>query len=275
MSIFDEPKVDCHNHLLDPTGFGYAEDAVYEPPGHEQSSAEQMLALFDAYRVNHALLVGPNSGHNADSSPIFDLMERAPGRFKAAIVPPPGLDRGQLRELRDRGVIALTFQLQLLGTDFLHANEPLVRDLADLDMFADVQVHHDQLLAVEQLLRSSGVRVLIDHCGRPNPTLRPDQPGFTALLGLAALDRVTVKLSGLVKCSASQRFPYVDAQPFVQHLLSAFAPDQLVWGSDWPFLRAPQRIDYGVVLRQLETMVPDDELRRRILWHNPVRLFGF
>jgi predicted TIM-barrel fold metal-dependent hydrolase len=49
-----------------------------------------------------------------------------------------------------------------------------------------------------------------------------------------------------------------------------------VWGSDWPFLRMPERIDYGPLLALLaERQVPDDAARRRILWDTPCREFGF
>jgi hypothetical protein len=47
--IYDEPKIDCHNHLLDPSHFGYAPDAWYHPIANEQGTARQLTELFDAY----------------------------------------------------------------------------------------------------------------------------------------------------------------------------------------------------------------------------------
>jgi predicted TIM-barrel fold metal-dependent hydrolase len=35
-----------------------------------------------------------------------------------------------------------------------------------------------------------------------------------------------------------------------------------MWGSDWPFLRAPERIDYGLVLAVLDRLLPDPADRR-------------
>jgi predicted TIM-barrel fold metal-dependent hydrolase len=46
-------------------------------------------------------------------------------------------------------------------------------------------------------------------------------------------------------------------------------------GSDWPFLRAPERVDYGPLLRLVERLVPDFEDRRKLLWETPRALFGF
>ena len=40
-------------------------------------------------------------------------------------------------------------------------------------MFADVQVEANQLVEMAPILEPSGVRVLIDHCGRPDSVRRP------------------------------------------------------------------------------------------------------
>ena len=77
-----------------------------------------------------------------------------------------------------------------------------------------------------------------------------------------------------MKCSATT-YPWEDSWPFVQALLEAFTPDRCMWGSDWPFLRAPERIDYGLVLALIERLIPDPGDRRKVLWETPMRLFGF
>jgi predicted TIM-barrel fold metal-dependent hydrolase len=51
--------------------------------------------------------------------------------------------------------------------------------------------------------------------------------------------------------------------------------DRCVWGSDWPFLDVPQRVNYDNLLNSLARWLPDPGNRERVLWHNPVRLFGF
>ena len=101
-----------------------------------------------------------------------------------------------------------------------------------------------------------------------------DQPGFAALLAMARNGRTAVKLSSLVKLSA-QPFPHADAWPFVHALVEAFTPDALVWASDWPFLRAPARVDYGPLRRLVDQLLTDEAARRKVLWDTPRRLFGF
>ena len=57
--------------------------------------------------------------------------------------------------------------------------------------------------------------------------------------------------------------------------LDAFTPDRCMWASDWPFLRAPERIDYGPLLNLIERFVPDPVERRRVLFETPCRELGF
>ena len=74
---------------------------------------------------------------------------------------------------------------------------------------------------------------------------------------------------------SQQPYPHPDLLPFVRVLVDEFGPDQCVWGSDWPFLRMPERVDYGPLLDLLAAQIPDAEARRRILWDTPAREFGF
>ena len=116
--------------------------------------------------------------------------------------------------------------------------------------------------------------MLIDHCGRPTANAGVQQPGFQAVLALARTGRAAVKLSGYQKISA-EPLPYRDTQPFVQALIDAFSLDACLWASDWPFLKAAERLDYGPLLKHVEAWLPDPADRRRLMWDTPRRLFGF
>jgi predicted TIM-barrel fold metal-dependent hydrolase len=141
-------------------------------------------------------------------------------------------------------------------------------------MWAQMQVKADQLAALRPLLEGSGARLLFDHAGRPEPAAGLGQPGFAALLALAETGRACVKLSGYAKYSALPH-PHPDIEPYVRALLDAYTPKHLVWASDWPFLLAPARVDYGPLLTLFEKLVPDADARHTIGWETPKRLFGF
>lgn len=266
--------IDCHVHIFDPARFPYAPDAWYTPSGGETGTAAQLTQVMAAHGVQHALLVGPNSGYGLDNRCLLDAIKHSAGRFKGVAVVRHDASHAELQDLQAQGVVGVAMNVALLGVDFYQGTGPLLERLRELGLWAQVQVQGDQLVDLKPMLQSSGAKLLFDHCGRPDPAAGVGQAGFAALLALADTGRCAVKLSSLVKCS-SQSYPYKDAWEYVLALLQAYTPQNLVWGSDWPFLRAPERIDYGPLLALFEQLVPDAADRLTIGWDTPQRLFGF
>ncbi len=269
-----EFAIDCHVHVFDPQRFAYAPDAWYLPSPAETGTPALLGQVLDAHHVRHALLVGPNSGYGLDNRCLLDTLAQGQGRYKGIAVVKNGASLAELQDLKAAGVVGVALNAALLGTDFYADTGPLLQRLCDLDMWAQVQVEGDQLLALNALLNDSGVKVLFDHCGRPNAAAGLNQPGFQTLLSWADSGRACVKLSGCAKFAA-QPYPYADARPYVDALIKAFTPQALVWASDWPFLRAPARIDYGPLQALAHDWLPDADDRHAVLWDTPKRLFGF
>ena len=266
--------VDCHVHVFDPARFPYAAGTHYAPSGQELGTPARLAGVLDWHGIRHALLVGPNSGYGEDNRCMVDAIAAGDGRYRGMAVVPNDVSRAELAALKAAGVLGVTLNAALLGVGHYADAGPMLADLEALDMIADVQVVGDQLLALSPLLERSGVRVLFDHCGRPEPAAGIDAPGFRELLGWGRTGRAVVKLSGCVKVSC-EPYPHADLLPFIRALMEEFGPDRCVWGSDWPFLRMPERVDYGPLLALLSQQVPDDADRRRILWDTPCREFGF
>ncbi|WP_127904162.1 amidohydrolase family protein [Solirhodobacter olei] len=274
MSVFDEPKIDCHAHILDPGRFPYDPAIAYHPSGQEIGTVGQMRHMMDCYGIRHTLLVQPNSGYGSDNSYLLSEVSADRSRFRGAAIVSLDAGHDMLASLRAQGVIGVAFNPSLLGTDFYANAGPLLERLAELDMVLNLQVEGDQIGMFAPWIRSIPVRVLIDHCGRPSLDAGLAQPGFTTLLDLAQTERVWVKVSGYSKFSR-QRFPFEDCWPYVEALKQTFTPGRLVWSSDWPYLRAPDRQDVGPLLRLAESFFPETEARGRVFWHTPRSLLGF
>jgi predicted TIM-barrel fold metal-dependent hydrolase len=274
MNIFDEQKIDCHNHIFDPARFPYRPDTAYRPSMQEIGTAAQFTHVMDACGVRHALLVGPTSGYRTDNRCMLDAIERGGDRFKGIAVVDHAVSRTELLDMKRAGVVGIAFNPAMDGVDSMATADALFHMLTELDMFAQIQTVSDQLVTLQALIERTRTRILIDHCGRPDLAAGIEQPGFQTLLRLADNDRTVVKISGLQKFSQLD-YPYEDAQIFVQQLLRTFGPDRCVWGSDWPFLRAPARMDYAPLLTLVQRLIPDSDARRRVLWSTPCRLFGF
>jgi len=274
MSVFDEDKIDAHCHVLDPARFPYAADVAYRPAGQEQGGIDAYLQVMDAYGIRRALIVGPNSGYGTDNRCLLDALARRPGHLKGIAFVALGTAGEELQWLKDQGVIGLALNATVLGVDHVLRAGPLLARAAALDLVLSLQVEHDQLDALRPLVEGSGVRTLIDHGGRPDPARGVAQPGFQALLAMAGNGRTAVKLSGWQKFSRVAP-PWPDTRPFFDALLDRFGLDACLWASDWPFLRAPERLDVGPLLRLVERLLPDAADRRKLWWDSPRRWLGF
>jgi L-fuconolactonase len=79
------------------------------------------------------------------------------------------------------------------------------------------------------------------------------------------------KFSGLVT-EAGDGWTIDDIRPFADHVLKAFGPDRVMWGSDWPVCRL--KADYGTwydMARRLTSHLP--ETSRDQIFAGTVRRF--
>ena len=273
MSILTERKIDSHCHVLDPVRFPYAPDVAYRPAGQEMGDAPYFQAVMDCYAVEHALLVGPNSGYGTDNRCMLDAIQNGKGKFKGIAVVPNDCPLDTLAELKSGGVIGLAFNPSLHGFDHYADIEPLLRRLKSLDLWAQFQVENDQLVQFLPMLQRVDGKLMFDHCGRPSLNADAQQAGFQALLALGREGRAVVKISGYAKFSKAG-FPFADVRPFIDELVHHFGTRQCVWASDWPYLKAPFRLDYGPMLKVFESQFSKTE-RDDMLWSAPKEHFGF
>ena len=273
MSIFDLPKIDGHCHVLDPQRFPYPAEVAYHPQGQEVGTAAYFGHVMDTYAVRHALLVGPNSGYGTDNRCLLDAIAQGGGRFKGIAVVNADTDTAALRALQAQGIVGIAFNPAFHGLDFYNDIDPLLQRLADLGMWAQFQVSGDQLVPLlPRILRVRG-RTLIDHAGRPWLADGPQAPGLQALAQLADSGLGVIKISGFVKFS-EQGFPFDDAQAHVQRVWQMFGADRCIWASDWPYLRATSRLDYGPMLKLTERWFSKAQCQQ-MMWDNPKRFFDW
>lgn len=167
MSIFDEPKIDCHAHILNPAKFPYGETIKFHPKAGEIGTVEQLGQVMETYGVQHVLLVQPNSGYGSDNSYLLDAIKNGEGRFKGIAHIPNDVDIDTLKHLKKQGVLGAAINPTFDGLDHFRDADGLLEKLAELDMFANIQVQNDDLLMFMPWLEDIPVKVLIDHCGRP------------------------------------------------------------------------------------------------------------
>jgi predicted TIM-barrel fold metal-dependent hydrolase len=273
-ALFDEPKIDTHAHVFDPKNFPYDKRIAYQPSGQEIGTAAQLRDVMTAYGVRHALLVQPNSGYGGDNACMLNAIATGGGRFKGIAVVDNDAGIDALKKLKVQGIVGIAVNPTFHGNAYYKDIVPLLKRLAELDMFFDLQIEKDLFLMYVPWIRDIPVKVLIDHLARPTPGAGLDDLAFAALLRLADTGRINVKISGYAKY-AQVPYPFEDCWPYVRAIVGAFGIEHCMWASDWPFLRASERQDYGPLVALAGRLFSDEAQRRALFWDTPNRLFGF
>ena len=116
------------------------------------------------------------------------------------------------------------------------ALDPALRAIAECGLVFDALVKPAHLPHILTLAaRHQGLRMVIDHAGKPDIAAGEWQPWADDMALIARETPVYCKLSGLM----TEAGPHLEAgsvQRWGQHLLECFGPARLVWGSDWPVL---------------------------------------
>ena len=269
-------RVDCHAHVYDLARHPFGGARGFDARTNESGTVEQFSCVLGAHGFTHGVLVNPLGGYGSDNGCLLDALGRFPGKFKGVAVIAHGTPEEEFARLAAAGVVGLRFSLNFPASPQPGGpgSERTFSIARELGWFAQVHYEGDMILDALPALRSAGLPIVIDHCGRPDLKAGIDQPGFRALLELGREGNAVIKLASVFRFSVAG-FPYRDTDPYVAALIDAFTLERCIWGSDWPYLRAPHRIDHATLLAVLERWLPDPADRQMVLGDNPARIFGF
>jgi len=271
---------DAHFHVFGPPGkYPYGTDIRYKPP-HEPLEAYLKLAC----RIGFAryVFVQPSAyGFNNDC--MLDAMRELDPAVRRGII---DLDETKTddKELADldalgvRGIRVNVSPVRKPEAGLAESMKPRIARLAKL--CKEIGWHLDFLtpgwLVTELMpvLRELPLEFSVAHMGLFPAKDGPGQPGFQEFLKLVGdgSKRCWVKLTGIYRFSTALGF--TDVKPFTEALIET-APDQLIWGSDFPHLSFHDKVGSIQLYNMLREWAPDPAMRKRILTDNPARLFGF
>src|SRR5690606_23472731 len=116
-----------------------------------------------------------------------------------AILEPELTTRQELEWLDARGMVGVRLpfiSLETLPDLDTWAWRKFLHRLVDLDWHVHLHLDGPRIPQVLPQLERSGVKIVIDHMGRPDPVLRERCAGFEAVLRSVDKGRTWVKLSG-------------------------------------------------------------------------------
>jgi predicted TIM-barrel fold metal-dependent hydrolase len=269
VEAMDPPVVDAHAHIFTPDM--PTADSAWMKPDYA-FSAEDYLKVLDAHGVHFGVIAGI-SIFGSYNDYMIESLRRHP-RLRGTVNIDPATDRYTLERMKTDGVVGVRLQLSRrkelpdLGSE---AYRLLFRRIADLNWHVHLALEGKLLPSVLPALEASGVRVVLDHFGHPDPVEGVENAGFQALLRSVDKGRTWVKLSAGFRLTwLSQRAGAPDpaamqlAQAAATKLLQVAGPERLLWGSDCPFVGHESSLGFADALHSFQQWVPSHEARRRI-----------
>ena len=263
------PLVDSHAHIFR-SDMPVAGDAWIKPDYAFEASS--LLAELDHHGVHFAIISGLSIAGYYNDYMISEL--RRHRRLRGTAIVPPGIDRYVLEQMAADGIVGIRLQLarQERLADFRGDEyRLLLRRVRDLGWHVHVAIEGQLLRPVLEALIESGVDIVLDHFGHPDPADPLNCDGFASALQAVDKGHTWIKLSAgfrLPGPSAWRDEPDGDlestAQLVAEAMVAKVGCDRLLWGSDAPFVGYESRRSYADVLASYRRWVPQAEQRAQI-----------
>ena len=237
--------IDIHPHII-------ANDAVRYPlaplGGHQSDwsrtrpvTLERLIAAMDEAGVQKAAIVQASTCYGHDNSYVADAVAAHPDRFTGVFsVDVLATDASQkMRAWFGRGLTGL--RLFTFGSTMSdQANwlddpktYPAWECASELGLSICLQMSAKAIpQAVSMAERFPNVRIILDHCARPELADGPPYNAAASLFGLASHPNVYLKLTPRI--FAESRRGRATPETFFARLVSAFGASRLAWGSNYP-----------------------------------------
>jgi predicted TIM-barrel fold metal-dependent hydrolase len=274
--VLPRQACDCHAHICGPAAeYPYDEKRVYTPT---DCLFPEYRRLLDTLGVERAVLVQP-SFYAGDNRVLVAALRAGGPNFRGVAVVPDGVSDGELQDLHAAGVRGV--RVNVVDTREGKGELPLprLRRLAErvrpLGWHMEFLAHVNEYPDLDRLFDGFPVDVVFGHLGYVPTAEGTGNAGFQALLRLMKRGRAWVKLTGPYRIS-SGTLPFSDTDAFAAALVDA-APERIVWGTDWPHVKAAWSIPMpndGDLTDLLARWVPPD-LIEQVLVRNPAVLYGF
>ena len=257
--------VDSHAHV-------FLKDMPHIPdPRHRidyDFTVEQYLAMLDEHGVERGVLAAASPYGDYNDYTVASIRGRP--RLRGTVILDPGVERYVLERMSQDGIVGVRLpyiSLQQLPDLQSFEHRRLLRRIRDLDWHVHLHLDGPRLPLVLPALEAAGVKLVVDHFGRPDPKLGADCVGFQILLRLLQNGRTWVKVS------AGYRLGKEAAAGYGRELLRRAGPDRLLWASDCPFVGHESQVRYRQTIDDVLEWLPAGEARDKVFAGNALQLY--
>ena len=272
---------DCHAQILGPTDTYPLNQNGNLTVGNY--SAEEYAKFRESKNIKRTVLVQPEH-YGTDNSCLLDAISSLythPGedetfQIKGIAKIESNLEDEKLESLANLGVVGAKFEMRrgFSGLSWDEADR-LAWRINDLGWTVELYIDGSDIHEVEKNINSWPGWVVFPHLAQFQRTVTTQQRGFTSLTRLIDRDKAWVKISAPYILSPSDNLDDQEVTEIIT-ALEKWAPERLVWGTNWPHLE--KEGDAAIDEKLLELMdkwVPNEANRKLIMCENANILYNF
>ena len=264
--------VDAHCHVFGPAAkFPFAPERKYTPC---DAGKDQLFALRDHLGFSRNVIVQATC-HGRDNRAMVDACRASNGRARGVASVGPDVTDAELAEMHDAGVrgVRFNFVRRLVEATPREVFLKIAARIAPLGWHIVVYFEAADLADLEPFLAQLPTTIVVDHMGRPDVAKGAYHPDFKRFLDLMTRhDTMWTKVTCPERLTVEGP-PYDDVVPFAAEVVKRF-PTRVLWGTDWPHPNMKTHMpDDGVLVDYIPRIAPTDELQKRLLIANPMRLY--
>lgn len=266
-------SVDAHCHVFGPGDrFPYALTRKYTPC---DASKYQLWALRDHLGFDRNVIVQATC-HGTDNRALVDAIENSGGRARGVASVSRDVSGDELQTLYDSGVRGVRFSFVKRLVDVLphDALMEVAERIQTFGMHLVIYFESQDLPELGKYFASLPGTIVFDHMGRPDVGKGAASREFDLFLQLLGEnENMWTKVSCPDRLSLSGPPFYDDVVPFAKRVAEGF-PDRVLWGTDWPHPNMKSHMpDDGVLVDYIPKIAETDDLQRKLLVDNPMRLY--
>ncbi len=259
--------------------FGHPENPSARP--NMPAPIENQIAQMDEFGIKYGVLITPRY-FGWDNSYTEHSLRQAPNRFVAHGLLDPHNPKApeRLRSwIKEKGFQGMRF------SPIYHPKLSWLNDKSQYPIWKEAErlgavfnfyiLPHQMPMLADMAGRFPGVKIVIDHLGKPDLKLADPWPEFLKMFLLKKFPQVWVSASEPYELSTSNRFPYRETIPFFKATYEEFGGSRLIWGTGYPRPRweLPMDKELEFVDNALDFLTPEDRLR--MLGKNALDIWKF
>lgn len=221
------------------------------------------------------VVITQGNAHQADNACLLACMGEMGELCRGVAVITPDVSETEVEELSKKGIVGARIMDLPGGAVGLDKLEQIDAIAANAGWMVAVQFDGSALPELEPRLASMKSNWVLDHHGKVFSGVGPEHLG--AIKRLLDIGKMRFKFAGCYEATLTSGPDYSDIADVARDV-AQYAPERIVWGTNWPHNMATKTEDYpddGALLETVLSWLPDDAACEMALVKNPKELYNF